>query len=87
MTTWNNELWETLHAIYDRQAGTAIEQYCLRKNEVFSVDYTNGHHGRRTFHEMERLFRNVNEHAYMGLSDVVRKITFVPTHEVLFSFE
>ena len=81
---WDQFLWEDIKDIYDRKAGTEIEQFFVRRHKCFRVYYTDGGIGQRTFHEMERYFEKINNDIRYGLSDFCKKIEFIPTCAVLY---
>ena len=96
MTIWNQELFDKIEGMYNGTEGTEIEQFCVKHDKVFALWYRDRYSehagypvykGRRDFHSLKKLFREINSRNDVGLSSWVQKIEFFPTGEVLFNYD
>ena len=86
MVVWNQNLFDDVSDIFAGKRGTALERYSVHRFKLFAVTMTRTPNRRMTFAQLSDLFAGVNASRF-GLSDVCRKIVYLPTGETMFEIQ
>ena len=84
--TWNQNLYDSVAAIFAGECGSALERYSVQRFKLFDVTMTRTPNRRMTFAQLSDLFGGVNASRF-GLSAVCRKIVYLPTGETMFEIQ